>query len=77
MHCVKPGATDPTKYLRVNLWPHVPDRRAEPFTGTAPFAVGGIDVRSRALAQTMGLCEEAWAFVQEAWAGGHEGLPDV
>jgi hypothetical protein len=66
---------DPTKYRRVNLWPHVAVRRAEPFTGAAPFAVGGIDVRSRALAQTMGLCGEAWAFVQEAWAGGHEACP--
>ena len=38
-----------------------------------PVATGGIDVRSRPLAETLGTCKEALSFVQEAWAGGHSG----
>ena len=41
-----------------------------------PFATGAIDVRSRKLAESLGSCRHAWKFVQEAWAGGHEGDRD-
>lgn len=60
-------------FRRVDVSPHDAVRRRAPFTGAAPFATGAIDIRSRALAQSIGLCEHAWAFVHETWAGGHEG----